>query len=90
MKYFIHSSVLIGIFFLGGCSLLSLEENTNESKTTSSQEEEITSTPVVPEVTVQKLIPRKAATIKRLVKNEKINIKDNKELARLFALLETS
>lgn len=39
---------------------------------------------------LQKLIPRKAATIKRLVKKEKINIKDNEELGRLFALLETS
>lgn len=37
---------------------------------------------------LQKAVPRKAATIKRLVKKQKINIKDNEELGRLFALLE--
>lgn len=37
---------------------------------------------------LQKAIPRKAATIKRLVKKENINVKDAEDLGRLFALLE--
>ncbi|MEZ5043178.1 MAG: hypothetical protein R2828_24995 [Saprospiraceae bacterium] len=37
---------------------------------------------------IQKILPRKAATIKRLVKQENIDLKDNAELGRLFALLE--
>lgn len=39
---------------------------------------------------LKKTIPRKAATIKRLVKKEKINLRNNQEFGRLFALLETS
>lgn len=37
---------------------------------------------------IQKAIPRKAATIKRIVKKEKINVKNTEDLGRLFALLE--
>ena len=37
---------------------------------------------------LQKAVPKKAATIKRLIKKQKLNIKDNDELGRLFALLE--